>query len=51
MENDALVLADTNGVIRFFSPGAHAMFGFDPATAIGQTLEASATTAVKTTFR
>jgi PAS domain S-box-containing protein len=36
---DAIVLADTNGIICFWSPGAETLFGHPTAQAIGQTLD------------
>ena len=35
----AVVMADSTGVIRIFSPGAQALFGHDAGTAVGQTLD------------
>jgi PAS domain S-box-containing protein len=39
MDNNALVMADRTGVIRFWSPGAEAAFGHAAAQAVGQTLD------------
>src|SRR5260221_64455 len=39
MERNPVVLADPNGVIRFWSPGAATSFGYSAAQAIGQTLD------------
>jgi len=36
---DAIVIADTAGVICFWSPGAETLFGHAAARAIGQTLD------------
>lgn len=36
---DAVIYADTEGVIRLRNPGAVAVFGFDAAEAIGQSLD------------
>jgi PAS domain S-box-containing protein len=37
--NAAVVLADRNGVIRFWSEGAEAAFGFKASDAVGQRLD------------
>jgi PAS domain S-box-containing protein len=37
--SDALIAADTGGVIRFWNPGAERIFGFARAEAIGQSLD------------
>ncbi len=39
MDRNPVVLADPNGVIRFWSPGAATSFGYSAAQAIGQTLD------------
>ena len=39
MESHAIVMADADGIIRFWSPGAARLFGYDAAKAIGQTLD------------
>ncbi len=39
METYALVMADAAGVIRVWSPGAETLFGYDEASAVGQTLD------------
>ncbi len=36
---DAVVVADTEGVIRLWNAGAEAIFGYTPAEALGQTLD------------
>ncbi len=36
---DAIVAADRGGVITFWNPGAHRIFGFSPAEAVGQSLD------------
>ena len=36
---DAVVYADTEGVIRYWNQGAERIFGFQRAEAIGQTLD------------
>ncbi len=36
---DAVVFADSDGVIRFWNPGAERVFGFTAAEAVGQTLD------------
>jgi PAS domain S-box-containing protein len=36
---DAIVVADTGGVIRFWNTGAERIFGFTPADAVGQSLD------------
>ena len=38
-EGDAIVAADRDGVIRFWSPGAARIFGFPEAEALGQSLD------------
>src|SRR5215813_3498095 len=37
-DSHAIVLVDSNGIIRFFSPGAERLLGHDAKAAIGQTL-------------
>lgn len=39
MDNNAIVIADTAGVIRFWSAGAQKAFGYSMEQAIGQTLD------------
>lgn len=39
MSDQALVMADKEGVIRLWSSGAEALFGHNAASAIGQTLD------------
>ena len=39
METHALVMVDAAGVIRVWSPGAETLFGYDEASAVGQTLD------------
>lgn len=39
VDNDAIVLADRHGVIRFWSEGAEKAFGHSIAQALGQSLE------------
>ena len=39
METEVIVLADRLGVIRYWSSGATAMFGYPAAQAIGQPLD------------
>lgn len=39
MRSDALVVADRDGVIRFWNPGAERMFGFSGAEALGRSLD------------
>ena len=39
MKTHALVMVDAAGVIRVWSPGAEALFGYDEASAVGQTLD------------
>jgi PAS domain S-box-containing protein len=39
MDRHPLVIADTAGVIRFWSPGAEAAFGHAARDAVGQTLD------------
>jgi PAS domain S-box-containing protein len=34
-----MLLADADGIIRLFSPGAERLFGYDAKAAIGQTLD------------
>lgn len=36
--NDAIIVADREGIIRFWNKGAEIIFGFSPAEAIGQSL-------------
>ena len=36
--HDAIIMADREGIIRLWNKGAQMMFGFDPAEAIGQSL-------------
>jgi PAS domain S-box-containing protein len=36
---DAIIFADRDGIIRLWNSGAEAMFGFQAAEAIGQTLD------------
>lgn len=36
---DAVVYADTKGVIRYWNPGAERIFGYAVAEAVGQTLD------------
>ena len=36
---DAIVLADSEGVIRFWNPGAERLFGFTVAEALGRSLD------------
>ena len=36
---DAVIFADLEGIIRFWSPGAERIFGFSPAEALGQSLD------------
>jgi PAS domain S-box-containing protein len=38
-DTHAIVLADADGIIRVFSPGAERLFGHDAKAAIGQTLD------------
>jgi PAS domain S-box-containing protein len=38
-KSDALIAADTKGVITFWNPGATRIFGFSEAEAIGQSLD------------
>jgi PAS domain S-box-containing protein len=38
-QDQAVVLADTSGVIRVWSPGAERLFGHRAADAVGQTLD------------
>jgi PAS domain S-box-containing protein len=37
--SDAIVLADSHGIIRFWNPGAERIFGFDRSDAVGQSLD------------
>jgi PAS domain S-box-containing protein len=37
--SDAIVAADTEGIIRFWNPGAERIFGYRSADAIGQSLD------------
>jgi PAS domain S-box-containing protein len=37
--HDAIILADRDGVIRLWNPGAEAMFGYRADEAVGQTLD------------
>jgi len=37
--HDAIILADRDGVIRLWNPGAEAMFGYRAEEALGQTLD------------
>ena len=39
MEAHAIVMIDPDGVIRMWSTGAERLFGYDAASAIGQTLD------------
>lgn len=39
MDSHAVVMADTDGVIRFWSPGAEAMLGHSAAQAVGARLD------------
>ena len=39
METHAVVIADASGVIRVWSAGAERLFGYDEASAVGQTLD------------
>lgn len=39
MEAEAIVLADRSGVIRYWSNGATAMFGYSADRAVGQSLD------------
>ncbi|HXS05195.1 MAG TPA: PAS domain S-box protein [Rhizomicrobium sp.] len=39
MDDDAIVIADTAGIIRFWSTGAEKLFGHTAATALGQSLD------------
>ena len=39
MDNHPIVIADAEGVIRVWNPGAEAAFGHSAAQAIGQTLD------------
>jgi PAS domain S-box-containing protein len=37
--HDAIIIADRDGVIRLWNPGAEAMFGYRADEAVGQTLD------------
>jgi PAS domain S-box-containing protein len=37
--SDAIILADTDGIIRFWNPGAERIFGHSSRTAVGQSLD------------
>jgi len=39
MDSHAIVMADAEGIIRVWSPGAERLFGFGASSAIGQTLD------------
>ena len=39
MDQTAIIIADTAGVIRFWSPGAETAFGYAAERAIGDTLD------------
>ena len=39
MSDQALIFADSGGVIRAWNAGAETLFGYDAASAIGQTLD------------
>jgi PAS domain S-box-containing protein len=39
VDRNAVVMADAQGVIRYWSPGAEAAFGYPAAQAVGATLE------------
>jgi PAS domain S-box-containing protein len=39
MSDQALIMADSEGVIRAWNSGAEVLFGYDAASAIGQTLD------------
>jgi tRNA (guanine37-N1)-methyltransferase len=39
VDTHAILLADANGIIRLFSPGAERLFGYDAKAAIGQSLD------------
>jgi PAS domain S-box-containing protein len=39
LDTHAIVMVDAEGVIRVWSPGAKRLFGYDAASAIGQTLD------------
>jgi PAS domain S-box-containing protein len=39
MDTAAIILADTSGVIRFWSPGAERAFGHAATQAVGRTLD------------
>lgn len=36
---DAVIVADRDGIIRFWNPGAAIMFGYEAAEALGQSLD------------
>jgi PAS domain S-box-containing protein len=39
LDENPVVIADTSGIIRFWSPGAEKMFGHAAALAVGRSLE------------
>lgn len=39
MEDHAIVISDTTGVIRMWSSGAEKLFGYDATSAVGQSLD------------
>jgi len=39
LDDNPIVIADTAGIIRFWSPGAEKMFGHAAAMAVGRSLE------------
>jgi PAS domain S-box-containing protein len=39
LDNNAVVIADSAGIIRFWSAGAEKAFGYAPEHALGQTLD------------
>ena len=39
MNSNPIVMADAEGVIRFWSPGAEVTFGYSAAQSVGQTLD------------
>jgi PAS domain S-box-containing protein len=39
MDDEVMVLADSTGVIRFWSGGAASVFGYSAVEAVGQTLD------------
>src|SRR6266536_642128 len=39
MESHAIVIADSTGIIRMWSPGAERLFGYDAVRAVGETLD------------